>query len=70
MIAREYILRGDHPELGPCYAAISPTARFTEPAVRGSRLGALLAPYRHDGDARAALVAAGCDPGSVEPYDG
>ena len=64
------ILIGIHTELGPCYAAIDPFVRFTEPAVRESRLGALLAPYKSEEAAREALQAAGCQPGMIEPYNG
>lgn len=55
----EPLITGRHPELGLMYAAIDPDVRFVEPAVRASKLGARLAPFRSEDEARAALEAAG-----------
>ena len=41
------------------FAAVDPSIRFTKGEVRESRLGALLAPFRTEIEARAALEAAG-----------
>lgn len=53
------MLSGQHPDKGLLFAAIDPAVRFAEPEVRDSRLGALLAPYPSEADARAALERAG-----------
>ena len=54
-----HFLTGTHPELGTVYAAIDPSARYTTPAVRPSRLAAVLAPFCCEEAARAALRGAG-----------
>lgn len=41
------------------FAAVDPSVRFTKGEVRGSRLGALLAPFKTEIEARAALLEAG-----------
>lgn len=46
------------------YACVDPSVRFTTGEVRSSKLGALLAPYRGEASARAALEAAGA---SIDP---
>ncbi len=52
-------LRGQHAELGDLYASWDPTAAHVEPAVRPSRFGARLAPYRSREDAERALLGEG-----------
>jgi len=52
-------ISGWHPELGRIYAAIDDSARFTQPEVRPSRLGSMLAPYPTKEAAEAALRNAG-----------
>jgi hypothetical protein len=56
---RPLLLAGRHPERGLLYAAADATARYTEPQVRPTRLGAMLAPFPTEEAARAALDAAG-----------
>lgn len=46
-------------ELGQAYAAYDGAVRFTGGGVRPTKLGALLAPYRSEEEARSALIAAG-----------
>lgn len=52
-------LRGSHAELGDLFAAWDPTSAHVEPAVRPSRFGARLAPFRTRKDAERALLAEG-----------
>ena len=53
------LLIADHPDGSLRYAYVVADARFTEAAVAGSRMGAILNPFRSEDDARAALIEAG-----------
>jgi len=52
-------LFADHAELGALIAAVDPAVRFTAPKLASSRLGALLAPFKSEEDARAAIEGVG-----------
>jgi hypothetical protein len=52
---RPNFISAKHPELGRLWAAIDPTARFTEPQLRETRLGAMLAPFGTEAEALAAF---------------
>lgn len=54
------LLTGSHPERGLLWAAVDPSVHHIEGAVRESRFGAPLAPFKTCADAEAALLAAGC----------
>jgi hypothetical protein len=55
---RNYV-RGHHAELGDLYAAWDPCSHHVEPAVRPSRFGARLAPFKSREEAERALIAEG-----------
>ncbi|MCB5426319.1 hypothetical protein H0274_13710 [Altererythrobacter sp. CC-YST694] len=52
-------IRGSHPELGDMFAAWDPSSHHVEPAVRPSRFGARLAPFRSRLEAEQALLEEG-----------
>ena len=52
------ILTADGPH-GPLYAAVVPVSAYIVPKVGDSRLLAVLAPFKTEDSARAALIAAG-----------
>ncbi len=52
-------LRGHHSELGDLFAAWDPQSHHVEPAVRPSRFGARLAPFRSREEAEKALLTEG-----------
>ena len=54
------ILMADGPA-GALYAAIAPVSEYIQGRVSDYRLTAVLAPYRSEDEARAALVAAGAE---------
>jgi hypothetical protein len=62
-------LRGHNSELGDLYAAWDACSHHVEPAVRPSRFGARLAPFRSREDAERALIAAGAEI-EATPADG
>lgn len=51
------IISAEHPAHGWLFAAFDPSARFVEGKVAHSRLGAVLAPFPSEEEARAALDA-------------
>jgi hypothetical protein len=53
------LLTGNHPERGTLWAAIDPTVHHVEGAVRETRFGARLAPFKNIEEAEAALIAVG-----------
>jgi hypothetical protein len=53
------LLTAAHPKQGTIWAAVDPSVHHIEGAVRDSRFGARLAPFKSRADAEAALVAAG-----------
>lgn len=56
---KAYFIEGQHPEQRRVFAAVDGEVRFVEGKVAVSRLGAMLAPFKTDEEARAAIVAAG-----------
>jgi hypothetical protein len=56
------IIPATHPTRGTLLAAVDPSARFVEGRVCGSRISAMLAPFRDDESAIAALLDAGAVP--------
>lgn len=56
---RPAVITGQHPQTGTVFAAFDPAARYVTGVVEGSRLGAILKPYRSEAEAVAALRAAG-----------
>jgi hypothetical protein len=52
---RPLIISGKHPELGRLWPAVDASARFIEPQLRETRLGALLAPFPSEAEALAAF---------------
>ena len=61
-----HFLIGKLPSGEQCWAAIDPTARYTEHAIAERRFGAYLRPFTTEEDARAALIAAGAQAIEVE----
>lgn len=57
--AKPLVVTARHPSIGVLFAAVDPSARFTEARVAQCRLGAVLAPYPSEADAREALIAVG-----------
>lgn len=55
------LLIGRLPDTTPLFAAVDQAARFVQPAVRSSRLGARLAPFSTREAALAALAEAGAE---------
>jgi hypothetical protein len=53
------IIEAEHPRDGRLFAAVAPEVKFTEGGVRPSRMGAMLAPFRSQELALAAIAAAG-----------
>jgi hypothetical protein len=56
-----HIISGKHPEKGLLFVAVVPEAHHVEGRVGTGKLAALLAPYRSEAVAVAALEAAGAE---------
>lgn len=57
-----FLLTGRHPGRGLLWAAVDPAVHHIEGAVRETRFGARLAPFKTVEEAKAALLAAGAAP--------
>ena len=55
------IIAGKLPDAGNLFAAVDGSAHHVEAKVGETRFAALLAPFRTDAEAKAALAAAGAD---------
>lgn len=53
------VLQAEHPTRGILFAAVDPSVRFIEGAVRESRFAARLAPFPDEASARVALKSSG-----------
>jgi hypothetical protein len=52
---RPLFIPAKHPQLGRLWAAVDPGVRFTEPQLRETRMGAMLAPFLSEAEALAAF---------------